>query len=61
MSPRKCEINEHKGMEVVVEVGFEVVVWILLVGSLHVGTGRIGIELQYFFEILFFVYSNSAL
>lgn len=48
MSPRKCEINEHKGMEVVVEVGFEVVVWILLVGSLHVGTGRIGIELQYF-------------
>ncbi|KAK2569106.1 MAP kinase-activating death domain protein [Acropora cervicornis] len=36
LPPRKCEINEHKGMEVVEEVGFEVVVWILLVGSLHV-------------------------
>ena len=49
LPPRKCEINEHKGMEVVEEVGFEVVVWILLVGSLHVGAGRVGIALQYFF------------
>ena len=49
LRPRKCEINEHKGMEIVEEVGFEVVVWILLAGSLHVGAGRVGIELQYLF------------
>lgn len=55
LPPRKCEINEHKGMEVVQEVGFEVVVWILLVGSLHVGAGRVEVAMQYFFLRPFFV------